>query len=494
MKITIKPFWGILLTSLVVLLGVEAVLARWDRGGDETYFDYVACTDGLIARIAFDPPGAAPTEAILEGTLIMDSSTILTDTLPVVSSPIVITDSHGITRTMPYQVEGTLDWDSVLLSGDRLIIETTGGSGLNESTSQYLTVQDCTLSQPPVERDSVILVATVGSLTIPAGGPECSPVLNSTISVVATEGLDLELFNKPVADINVSMFIRDWHPVSRNRPANPLLSATNGSVGQIPEAIETPSVWIPDYRAVLISPHGTRVQLFNAVDGGNDWFGERGPLYNNDLVIDPMADFILDDDSVYNFGDPMIFAPFNLTAVHPQENLSAFAGEIPFGEWTLEICNMSPDPVLDPPYPTLMTWLLELEGYNPSQLSLSSQSLSSSQAADEYKSLQVFIANTGDQPLEWSITEATAPESCAEPVDIPWLGTSPVSGTTVSGTDSPIQIEFDSTGISPGELAAAICVSSNDPDAPLVPISVSMIVTDSPDGYQVFLPGLMKRP
>lgn len=75
---------------------------------------------------------------------------------------------------------------------------------------------------------------------------------------------------------------------------------------------------------------------------------------------------------------------------------------------------------------------------------------------------------------------------CDAPSDIPWLSTSPISGTTAPATMTPVDVTFDSTGLAAGTYNANLCVVSNDPDpgpgngTDLVVVPVQLIVEQAP--------------
>ncbi len=53
---------------------------------------------------------------------------------------------------------------------------------------------------------------------------------------------------------------------------------------------------------------------------------------------------------------------------------------------------------------------------------------------------------------------------CATIADVPWLSTSPVSGTNAGGTNTPVTVTFDSTSLADGTYTANLCITSTDPD------------------------------
>ena len=66
--------------------------------------------------------------------------------------------------------------------------------------------------------------------------------------------------------------------------------------------------------------------------------------------------------------------------------------------------------------------------------------------------------------------------TCAAPDDIPWASLNPAAGTTTPGNSTPVQVTFDSTGLSPNTYNGTLCVESNDPVTPLVQVPLELVV------------------
>jgi len=72
---------------------------------------------------------------------------------------------------------------------------------------------------------------------------------------------------------------------------------------------------------------------------------------------------------------------------------------------------------------------------------------------------------------------------CSNPSDVPWLSASPAGGTNAGGTNTPVNVGFDSTGLALGTYTARLCLTSNDPDVPpgngtglvIVPVTLDVI-------------------
>jgi hypothetical protein len=65
---------------------------------------------------------------------------------------------------------------------------------------------------------------------------------------------------------------------------------------------------------------------------------------------------------------------------------------------------------------------------------------------------------------------------CDSPADVPWLSANPAAGTITPAGNQVVDVTFDSTGIALGTYQATLCVFSNDPDEPVVPVPVTMDV------------------
>jgi hypothetical protein len=76
------------------------------------------------------------------------------------------------------------------------------------------------------------------------------------------------------------------------------------------------------------------------------------------------------------------------------------------------------------------------------------------------------------------ISEIRRDQPCEDPAEVPWLSVSDASGTTAAGQTSEVTVLVDSTGLPAGVHEAHLCVSTNDPDSPLVGVPVSVTVTD----------------
>jgi hypothetical protein len=110
----------------------------------------------------------------------------------------------------------------------------------------------------------------------------------------------------------------------------------------------------------------------------------------------------------------------------------------------------------------------------PAEVDVSPDSLSETLGENDQSVQTITISNTGEADLAWSIEEA--PTACDTPGDIPWLSVSPVTGTTAGGSSTLVNVTFDATGLVVGDYSGTLCVESNDPDEPTVPISIALTV------------------
>ncbi|WP_114905871.1 S8 family serine peptidase [Ornithinimicrobium murale] len=77
------------------------------------------------------------------------------------------------------------------------------------------------------------------------------------------------------------------------------------------------------------------------------------------------------------------------------------------------------------------------------------------------------------------ISEIQIPDlmPCQTPGEVAWLDVDPASGQTARGQESGVRVLLDSTGLAAGDYTANLCVSSDDPATPYVPVVVTMTVT-----------------
>lgn len=77
------------------------------------------------------------------------------------------------------------------------------------------------------------------------------------------------------------------------------------------------------------------------------------------------------------------------------------------------------------------------------------------------------------------ITHVQLPDAqpCVTPDEVPWLSVSQDSGGTGAGQATRLTVSLDSTGLAAGTYRAQLCVVSNDPVTPLVPVPVTLTVT-----------------
>lgn len=73
------------------------------------------------------------------------------------------------------------------------------------------------------------------------------------------------------------------------------------------------------------------------------------------------------------------------------------------------------------------------------------------------------------------------PVPCETPANIPWLSVSPASGSTAEGDSTAVDVIFDSTGLTPGEYTASLCIGSNALTTPELFVPVSLTVAPPPE-------------
>ncbi|MCL4263628.1 MAG: S8 family serine peptidase, partial [Anaerolineae bacterium] len=68
--------------------------------------------------------------------------------------------------------------------------------------------------------------------------------------------------------------------------------------------------------------------------------------------------------------------------------------------------------------------------------------------------------------------------ACSVPSDITWASVSPDNGTTTPGNSTDVDVAFDSTGLAIGTYEGTLCVESNDPVTPIVPVPLTLNVEE----------------
>ena len=70
---------------------------------------------------------------------------------------------------------------------------------------------------------------------------------------------------------------------------------------------------------------------------------------------------------------------------------------------------------------------------------------------------------------------------CDGPDPIDWVSVNPISGTVPMTSSVSVDVTFDSSGYAAGVYTGTLCVNSNDPINPVVPVPLAMTVQELPD-------------
>ncbi len=94
-------------------------------------------------------------------------------------------------------------------------------------------------------------------------------------------------------------------------------------------------------------------------------------------------------------------------------------------------------------------------------------------------------ANDSAGTMSWSDVTITLlktpPPFCNEPITaVPWLSTSPDSGSVAAGNTDSVGLNVDASGLTPGIYTGYLCVESNDPTASLTAMPVELTVVSPP--------------
>lgn len=107
-------------------------------------------------------------------------------------------------------------------------------------------------------------------------------------------------------------------------------------------------------------------------------------------------------------------------------------------------------------------------------LNLMPATLAATVTAGEATVKTLILGNEGDQTLTWSLTE-----------NISWLSLNPGSGVVAPGGNTVVQATFNTANLAPGSYNAAVTLNTNDPQAPLVTIPVTLTVLPAPPAISV---------
>ena len=72
-----------------------------------------------------------------------------------------------------------------------------------------------------------------------------------------------------------------------------------------------------------------------------------------------------------------------------------------------------------------------------------------------------------------------------EVLDAPWLTVDPTTGTVSPDGEQAVTVSLDSTGLAVGEYTADLCIESNDPQAPVTTVPVTLSVVEEPPAVPV---------
>lgn len=93
------------------------------------------------------------------------------------------------------------------------------------------------------------------------------------------------------------------------------------------------------------------------------------------------------------------------------------------------------------------------------------------------------ISNTGTLDLQWTLYEDSTGAVCDAPSPVSWFTTVGSGGTVSPGTTGGFTFFLDPDGLPNGTYTVTACIQSNDPDTPVAPITIEMVIdsTLAPD-------------
>ena len=112
-------------------------------------------------------------------------------------------------------------------------------------------------------------------------------------------------------------------------------------------------------------------------------------------------------------------------------------------------------------------------------IAVSPASMRLGQAPGSQATETMTISNNGEADLNWTIVEDET-AVCSTDDDVAWASLSNASGTITPSNNDIVDVTFDSTGLSDGTHTGDLCIQSDDPDTPLVQVSLTLEVCTSP--------------
>jgi peptidyl-Asp metalloendopeptidase len=101
---------------------------------------------------------------------------------------------------------------------------------------------------------------------------------------------------------------------------------------------------------------------------------------------------------------------------------------------------------------------------------------------DEADQVEISIANEGLSDLEWILDDAVG---CAMPDQLGWLDITPDLGSVAPGDQQVVHVAIDATHLPEGMTSSTICLATNDQDAALVQVALSVEVLPEPARMEV---------
>lgn len=94
--------------------------------------------------------------------------------------------------------------------------------------------------------------------------------------------------------------------------------------------------------------------------------------------------------------------------------------------------------------------------------------------------------DAGSATIAWSGVTITLHKTplpiCDDMTEVPWVTVDPAQGVIVPGSGDDVSVTVDTSELMPGIYEAGLCVTTNDPKEPLVPVPLTLTVNDPPIG------------
>jgi hypothetical protein len=105
----------------------------------------------------------------------------------------------------------------------------------------------------------------------------------------------------------------------------------------------------------------------------------------------------------------------------------------------------------------------------------------------------VDLFSAGASSIYYDDMSLLQSQVCGAPTPIDWVLTDPASGVIPPNAATMVTVTFDTTDLRIGTHRGTLCVQSNDPGSPLIPVPLTTRVVRGEPDHELFLPVIVKN-